>query len=99
MTIDWIKFLPAVALLLFPGDLLNSSKVRYRDVMRDWDGYWSRVLIHGVHSIDLVRAALGTWWLLDSLHGAVNPHGFAKYEVLVTQASIRIFAVFLQAVV
>ena len=99
MTIDWLKFLPALLLLLTPGDLFNGSRVRYRDVTRDWDGYWLRALAHGVHTLDLARGALGTWLLLDSLHGAVNPHGFAKYEVLFTQGGIRILAVFIQTMV
>jgi len=67
--------------------------------MRDWDGYWLRALAHGMHSIDLVRSALGTWWLIDSLHSLPNPQGFARYEVLVVQGGIRILAVFLQTVV
>ncbi len=99
MTIDWLKFLPALVLLLTPGDLFNGGKIRFRDVTRDWDGYWLRALSHGLHTIDLARAALGTWLLLDALHGAVNPHGFAKYEVLLWQGGIRIFAVLFQTVV
>lgn len=100
MTIDWIKFIPALVLLLTPGDLFNGgSKVRYRDVTRDWESYWSRAVLHGMHSIDLVRAALGTWWLLDSLHSLPDARGFARYEVLVVQGGIRIFAVFLQTVI
>jgi hypothetical protein len=99
MTIDWLKFLPALLLLLTPGDLFNGSKVRYRDVTRDWDGYWLRALAHGLHTFDLARGALGTWLLLNSLHGAVNPHGFAKYEVLLTHGGIRIFAVLIQTIV
>ena len=100
MTIDWLKFLPALVLLLTPGDLFNGGeKARYRDVTRDWEGYWVRALLHGMHSIDLVRAALGTWLLLESLHGAPDPRGLAKYEVLMVQGGIRILAVFLQTVV
>lgn len=99
MTINWLMFVPALLLLLTPGDLFNGSKVRYRDVTRDWDDYWLRALAHSLHTVDLVRGALGTWLLLNSLHGAVNPHGFAKYEVLVTQGGIRILAVFIQTIV
>jgi hypothetical protein len=99
MTIDWLMFLPALLLLLTPGDVFNrNKKVRYRDVSRDWDGYWSRALVHGLHSIDLVRAALGTWLLLESLHPAANAAGFQKYEVLLTQGGIRILAVLVQTV-
>jgi hypothetical protein len=100
MTIDWIKFIPALVLLLTPADLFNGgAKVRYRDVMREWDGYWLRTLAHGMHTIDLARGALGTWLLLDSLHGAPNPHGFARYEVIVVQGIIRVTAILIQTVV
>lgn len=99
MTIDWLKFIPALLFLLTPADLFNGSKVRYRDVTRDWDGYRSRVLVHGMHAIDLLRAALGTWLLLDSLQGAPNAHGLAKYAVLLTQGAVRILAVVLQTAV
>ena len=41
MTIDWPKFLIALVLLLVPGDLFNGGKkVRYRDVTREWSGFW-----------------------------------------------------------
>ena len=99
MTIDWLMFVPALLLLLTPGDLFSGSKVRYRDVTREWDGYWLRVLAHSMHSIDLLRGALGTWLLLGSLHTLANPHGFANYEVLITQGGIRILAVLIQTVV
>lgn len=99
MTIDWFTFFPALALLLTPGDLFNGGKIRYRDVSRDWNGYWRLTFAHGLHTIDLARAALGTWLLLGSLHGAANPHGFQKYEVLFLPGVILIFATFIQAVV
>lgn len=99
MTIDWLKFLLALVLLLTPGDLFNGGKVRFRDVTRDWDGYWLRTLAHGLHTIDFARAALGTWLLFGSMQGEANPHGFQKYEVLFLQGGIRIFAVFVQTVV
>jgi hypothetical protein len=92
MTIDWFTFIPALVLLLTPADLFHSSKVRYRDLTRDWDGYFFRALAHGMHTIDLVRAALGTWLLIESLHGA-------KQQVLFLQGGIRIFAVLLQTTV
>ncbi len=98
MTIDWLKFASALLLLFIPGALFNGRKTRYRDVTREWDGYWQRVFMHGTHTADLVRGALGTWLLLDSLH-AVNPTGLAKYEVLFTQGGIRILAVLIQTVI
>jgi hypothetical protein len=99
LIIDWPKFIAALVLLLTPGSLFYGKKIRYRDISRDWDEHWPRVLAHGLHAIDLARAALGTWLLLVSLHGIPNPHGPAKYAVLLTQGSIRILAVIVQTVV
>jgi len=100
LTIDWLKFIPALVLLLTPGTLFYpSKKVRYREVSRDWDEHWPRILAHGLHAIDLGRAALGTWLLIESLQTVPHPLGFAKYAVLFTQGSIRILAVFLQTAI
>jgi hypothetical protein len=99
LLIDWIKFIPALVLLLTPGSLFyGPQKVRYRDISRDWDTHWLRVLTHGLHAIDLARAALGTWLLLDSLQTVPDARGFAKYAALFTQGGIRIFAVWVQTV-
>ncbi len=99
LTIDWLKFLVGLALLVTPGDWFSGGKTRYRDISRDWSGHWTRILTHGTHAIDFARAALGTWLLLDSLHPLPNARGFAKYAVLCTQGSIRVFAVFIQMMV
>ena len=100
LLIDWPKFIPALVLLLTPGSLFyGSKKIRYRDISRDMDEHWPRVLAHGMHTIDLVRAALGTWLLLESLRTVPHAQGFAKYAVLFTQGSIRILAVLVQTVV
>jgi len=99
MTIDWLMFLPALFLLLTPGDLFNGGKVRYRDVTRDWHDYWLRALAHGLHTIDLGRAALGTWLLLSSIEGIPDSHGLMKYAPLLLQGSIRLVAVLTQTVV
>ena len=99
MIVDWPRFVSALVLLLTPVSLFYGKKIRYRDISRDWDEHWLRILTHGLHAIDFSRAALGTWLLLDSLHSVPNAHGLAEYAVLLTQGSIRIFAVFLQTVV
>ena len=99
MTIDWIKFVPALLLLLTPGDLFNGGKVRYREVSRDWDGFWSRALVHGLHTIDLVRAALGIWLLMESVQSATNPTGTARYQLLLLEGGLPIFAVLLQTII
>ena len=99
MIVDWLKFLPALVLLLTPLSLFYGEKTRYRDISRDWDQHWTLILTHGSHAIDLGRAALGTWWLLDSLQTVPNAHGLERYLPLLTQGSIRILAVLLQTVV
>ena len=97
MLIDWPQFLAALVLLLTPGDwFCDKQKTRYRELSRDWSDFWPRILSHGMHTIDFARAALGTWLLLESLHSVPNARGAAKYAVLFTQGSIRIFAVVLQ---
>ena len=98
LLVDWPQFAAALVLLLVPGGLFHGKKVRYREISRDWDEHWPRMLAHGLHTIDFLRAALGTWLLLDSLHGVPNPHGIAKYAVVLTQGSIRILAVWLQTI-
>jgi hypothetical protein len=99
LVINWPQFAAAIVLLLTPGTLFyRSKKIRYREVSRDWADHWPRVLAHGLHAVDLVRAALGTWLLLESLHTVPDARGFAKYAVLFTQGAIRILAVWVQTV-
>lgn len=97
LVIDWLKFLPALVLLLAPGDLFyRPQHIRYRAVSRDWEGHWRRTLAHGLHAIDLGRALLGTWLLLESLQAAVDARGFARYAVPLAQGSISVVAVLVQ---
>lgn len=98
MIVDWIKFLPALVLLLTPVRLFHGKKTGFREVSRDWDHHWGMILRHEMHWIDLGRAALGTWLLIESLHAVPGAHGSAKYAPVLTQGAIRIAAVFLQTV-
>ncbi len=70
MLIDWLKFISALVLLLTPAGILHDQKVRYRPISRDWADHWTQILSLGLHAIDLVRAALGMWLLVESLHSA-----------------------------
>jgi hypothetical protein len=100
LVVDWLQFIAAVILLVTPGSLFyRSKKIRYREVSRDWDDHLGRIFGHGLHTIDLVRAALGTWLLIESLHTVPNAAGFARYAPVFTQGAIRILAVWLQTVV
>ena len=97
LIIEWLKFFPALVLLFTPlGLFYSSKKTGYRNISDDGDVHWLRVLTHGGHAIDLVRAALGTWLVLDSLHQVPSPHGLAKYAALLTQGFIYILAVWVQ---
>ncbi|MEY2881743.1 MAG: hypothetical protein RLZZ15_4123 [Verrucomicrobiota bacterium] len=96
MTIDWLKFAPALALLLTPGEIFYGEKLRHRNIEHDLDTYGKRALFHGQHAIDFARAALGTWLLVDSLQLDAGARGIAKYAVLLTQGAVRLAAVFVQ---
>jgi hypothetical protein len=98
VTIEWMKFAPALALLLTPVALLEGPRVHFREIDRDWDQHWPQITSLWLHYFDFARAALGTWLLLDSLHAIPNAHGLAKHAPLLIQGSIRVLAVFLQTV-
>lgn len=99
MIVDWVTFLPALVLLLTPVRLFHGKKTGFREVSREWDKHWLLILKHEMHWIDLGRAALGTWLLIESLHAAPGAHGSAKYAPVLTQGAIRILAVLLQTVI
>jgi succinate dehydrogenase hydrophobic anchor subunit len=100
LIVDWLQFAGAIVLLLTPGSLFyRSKKVRYREISRDWEDHWVRILSHGLHAIDLVRAALGTWLLIESLQAPTDAKGFLRYLPLFLQGTIRIGAVLLQTII
>jgi hypothetical protein len=98
VTIDWLKFLPAVVLLWTPVAVLEGPRVHFREIDRDWDRHWTQIMSLWIHYFDFARAALGTWLLLASLQAIPSASGLAKYAPLLIQGSIRVFAVFLQTV-
>ena len=99
MIIDWLKFAPALFLLLLPIGLFHGKKIRFRSISRDWDGHWSSVLSLGLHWIDLGRAALGGWLLIEALKLSPGGAGFLRYSVLGTEGAVMIIAVGLQTFV
>lgn len=99
MIIDWPRLLVALALLLVPIAVFHGEKVRYRALMRDWDGYWLRTLSLGLHTIDLCRALLGVWLLSEALRRAPEAKEFMKYAAAAAQGAILCLATVLQAVV
>jgi len=99
MLIDWSRFLPALILLLIPIALFHGPRVRYRELPQDWRSYWGPTFRLGLHSIDLVRAMLGAWYLSVALAPAIGATGFAKHAPLAAHAVLLGFATLLQAVV
>lgn len=99
MIIDWLKFAPALFLLLLPIGVFHGKKVRFRPISRDWTDHWSQILNLSLHWIDLGRAALGGWLLVESLALSPGAAGFMRYSVLVTLGAVMIVAVTLQTFV
>ena len=99
MLIDWTKFIAAVLLLVPPVALLHGKRVRYRALMRDWDGYWRRTLAHGTHTIDLVRAILGGWLLVDAFAEMTAVTGPMRHVPLLLQAAVLGVAIVAQTLV
>ena len=99
MIIDWLTFAPALFLLLIPIGFFHGKKVRFRPIARDWTDHWSHILNLGLHWIDLSRAALGGWLLVESLSLSPGAAGFMRYSVLVTLGAVMLLAVALQTFV
>jgi len=96
MIIDWLTFTPALCLLLLPIGLFHGKKIRFRAISSDWDGHWSSIFTLGLHWIDLGRAALGGWLLIQALTHAPGVAGFMRYSVLGTEGAVMVIAVGLQ---
>lgn len=99
MIIDWFKFAPALFILLLPIGLFHGKKIRFSPVSRDWDGHWFLILTLGLHWIDLGRAILGGWLLVESLSLSPGTAGFMRYSVLLLQGAVLLTAVGLQTIV
>jgi hypothetical protein len=99
MIIDWPRFAFALLLLLLPIGLFHGKKVRFRPIARDWEGQWSSIFTLGQHWIDLGRAALGGWLLIEALELSAGQTGFMRYSVLGAEGAIMIAAVGLQTFV
>jgi hypothetical protein len=98
ITINWLLLIPALALLLVPVAVFHGERVRYRALMRDWDGYWGRTLTLGLHSIDLLRAMLGAWLLAEAVRRAPEAQGALRYVALALQGGVLCTATLLQTV-
>ena len=99
MSIDWLKFLGALALLLTPSAVFHGRGVHHRDLTRDWNGYWGRTLKLWTHGFDLIRAFAGGWLLMQAISSAPGAQGFVKYLPLALRGLIVCGATLLQTVV
>ncbi|HVS53448.1 MAG TPA: hypothetical protein VHD62_13915 [Opitutaceae bacterium] len=97
LTIEWLKFLPSLVLLLTPVRIFHGDSVHVRAISRGWDRHWAQVLTLTLHGLDLTRAALGSWLLIDSL-SVPGAHGVAAQVPFLAQGAIRLAAVLLQTV-
>ena len=98
MLVDWIKFVPALLLLLTPIVWFHQRKVRYRPVGREWSEHWRQILGLGLHTIDFVRAILGGWLLAEALSPLAGATGTWRHAPTLTQGILQLTAVVLQSV-
>lgn len=96
MLVNWIIFVPALALLLVPITLFHGPKVRYRGISHDWRNIWPRALDLGLHTIDFGRAILGAWLLVEALSKTPGVSGLMRHAVLATEAAVLLTAVIIQ---
>jgi hypothetical protein len=98
VSINWSKLLPALLLLLFPLALLHGKNVRYRAVVRGWEGYWSRVFLLVWHPIDFVRAAVGAWFLAEALR-VPDAYGLVRYTPYLVHGVVFVAATIIHTLV
>lgn len=98
MIIHWFQLISAAVLLLIPIGLFHGPKVRYRAIRRAWKGYWGRMLSLGLNPIDLGRATLGSWLLLQALESNSRAH-LPAWGLPALQSGIVLVAVVLQMLV
>lgn len=99
MSIDWLKLIPALLLLLTPIGIFHTRRVRFRALMRDWQGYWLRTIALGLHTIDLGRAMLGAWLLVDAVRTAPGAEPVMRYVVLIVVTVAMVAATALQTLI
>lgn len=96
MFIDWTSFGPALLVLLTPIALFQGKQVLFRPISCEWNR--PRVFSLPHHLIDLVRATLGAWLLLQSITIAPETTGLARHAPLALQGAVLIAAVVMQTV-
>src|SRR5690242_19189195 len=99
MQIDWLKLVPAILLLIIPLGLFHGRKVRFRSLPSGFDSYWSRVFALGSHTVDLLRAALGAWLLVEAITLSPDLKGPLRFVPPGVQAVTLVVAMILQTFV
>jgi hypothetical protein len=99
MLIDWFKLAATLLILLTPIGLFHGKKVRHRSLTRDWSGYWGHTFTLGLHWIDLGRAVIGGWLLLEALTLAPGARSTLRYAVPLAHGAIMALAIILQTFV
>jgi hypothetical protein len=99
MIIDWPIFIAASLLLLSPIGLFHNRKARYQPLAHQWDVPLKQVLVHGLHTIDLLRATLGGWLFSEAIVLAPAAAEEAHYAVLIVQSAVLAVALALQTAV
>lgn len=99
MLIDWFKLSGALLLLLTPIRVLHSSRVRYRHIDRDWDQHWQQAATLGTNWIDLLRAMLGAWLLLEAISPAANATGLMRHAPFLIRSTVLIVGTLLQTII
>ena len=97
-SLDWARFLPVAFLLLFPLPLLFARKTQYRALDENWAHYTAKGFTFPWHWLDVVRAFVGTWLLLQVL--AINPPEYIAPKLIYgVFGLVLVLAVTLQTVV
>lgn len=99
MIIVWSKLIPALLLLLVPIGLFHGRKTRFRAIQRDWDQHWPQILTLGSHWIDLSRAIVGAWALMESLSTTPGADGIMRYGAIFATGAVLILSMILQTFV
>jgi hypothetical protein len=99
MLIDWFKLAAALLILLTPIGIFHGKKVRHRSLTRDWSGYWSYTFTLGLHWIDLGRAVLGGWLLVEALTLAPGARPALRYALPLAHGAVMGLALILQTFV
>ncbi len=99
MLIDWVRFTPALLLLLTPIAIFHGHRVHYRALRRDWEGYWGRAASLGLHAIDFGRAMIGAWLLFEAVKATPGASGLLRQGPIVVQTFVLCLATLLQTMI